>query len=138
MQDRRATRVGPHGDWLWRPALNLLGRCGDQKIVAHSLRGATSAHPVPNANSREIIMPRSTGLHASVTLAASLLLLPAAALAFNPQPDPPGKRKQQSKSLGGPDTKGKGSWKRIHEVDEKSKSKGGWKSYHEVDKRKSK
>jgi hypothetical protein len=44
------------------------------------------------------------------------MLAPAATLAFNPQPDPPGKRaSKQSKSLGGPDTKG--SWKRIHEVD---------------------
>jgi hypothetical protein len=72
-------------------------------------------------------------------LLAALLVIPTAALAFNPQPDPPGKRKQQSKSLGGPDTKafkgGKGSWKRIHEVDEKAKSKGGAKSLPAVQKK---
>jgi Spy/CpxP family protein refolding chaperone len=68
-------------------------------------------------------MSRSLGALAVAALAASVMLAPAATLAFNPQPDPPGKRTlKQSKSLGGPDTKGsKGSWKRIHEVDEKSK-----------------
>jgi len=65
-------------------------------------------------------MPRQINIFTAATIAASALL-PAAALAFNPQPDPPGKLHKQSKSLGGPDTKG--SWKRIHEVDEKSKSK---------------
>ena len=72
-------------------------------------------------------------------LLAALLVIPAAALAFNPQPDPPGKRKHQSKSLGGPDTKafkgGTGSWKRIHEVDKRSKSKGGFKSVPAVQKK---
>ena len=84
-------------------------------------------------------MPRSTMLRSAAVM-ASLMLLPAAALAFNPQPDPPGKRKQQSKSLGGPDTKskGKGGWKSFHDVEKTSKGKGSWKSYHEVDKRKSK
>ena len=51
--------------------------------------------------------------------AAVSLFLSGAALAFNPQPDPPGKgfTKQSDKSLGGPDTKSKGgsvgswSWK---------------------------
>jgi hypothetical protein len=39
------------------------------------------------------------------------LFLSGAAFAFNPQPDPPGKRfmNQSNKALGGPDTKFKGS-----------------------------
>jgi len=67
-------------------------------------------------------MSRRINIPTAAAVAASLLL-PAAALAFNPQPDPPGKRQTQSKSLGGPDTKskGRGSWKGYHEVD---KSKG--------------
>ena len=88
-------------------------------------------------------MPRLLPLLAGATVAASLslALLPGAALsaskakikAFNPQPDPPGKRAMQgNKSLGGPDTKG--SWKGIHEVDEKSKSKSGSKSLPAVQK----
>jgi hypothetical protein len=90
-------------------------------------------------------MPHSLRLLAGAIVAAflSLALLPDAALsaskgkssAFNPQPDPPGKRVMpKSKSLGGPDTKG--SWKRIHEVDEKSKRKGGTKSLPAVQKSK--
>jgi len=62
---------------------------------------------------------------AATALAASLLL-PSAAPAFNPQPDPPGKRHVQIKSLGGPDTKSKARGKAFHEVDWKTKSK--WKS----------
>jgi hypothetical protein len=40
------------------------------------------------------------------------LFLSGTAFAFNPQPDPPGKRltTQSNKALGGPDTKSKG-WK---------------------------
>lgn len=74
-------------------------------------------------------MPRSIGRFSTAALATSLMLLPVATFAFNPQPDPPGKTKQQSKSLSGPDTKafkrGQGSWKQFHDVEEKSKSKGG-------------
>jgi hypothetical protein len=52
-------------------------------------------------------MSRSLGALAVAALAASVTLVPAATLAFNPQPDPPGKRAmKQSKSLGGPDTGG--------------------------------
>ena len=52
-------------------------------------------------------MSRSLGALAVAALAASVMLAPAATLAFNPQPDPPGKTLKQSKSLGGPDTKGR-------------------------------
>jgi hypothetical protein len=90
-------------------------------------------------------MPRLLRLFAGAAIAASLSLAlpPGAALsaskgklkAFNPQPDPPGKVVTKgSKSLGGPDTKG--SWKRFHEVDEKSKSKSGFKSLPAVQKSK--
>ena len=65
---------------------------------------------------------------ATVAASVSLALLPGAALsagkgkvqAFNPQPDPPGKG---AKHILGPNTKG--SWKSVHEVDEKFKGKGG-------------
>ena len=40
----------------------------------------------------------------TVATVGAFLLLPAAALAFNPQPDPPGKVRVLQKSLGGPDT----------------------------------
>jgi hypothetical protein len=88
----------------------------------------------------EVTMFRSWHLFGIAALAASAVLLPEATLAFNPQPDPPGKRSlKQSKSLGGPDTKvqkGMGSWKSFHEVDEKSKWKGGSTSLPAVQKSK--
>jgi hypothetical protein len=54
-------------------------------------------------------MSRPLALFRIGTLAAAVVLLPEASLAFNPQPDPPGKAalKQQETSLGGPDTKSK-------------------------------
>jgi hypothetical protein len=77
-------------------------------------------------------MPRLLHLLAGGAVAASLFvtLLPEAALsaskakikAFNPQPDPPGKGALKgSNRILGPNTKG--SWKRFHDVEEKSKSK---------------
>lgn len=88
-------------------------------------------------------MARLIRLLAGVTVAASLsfALLPGAAFsagkgkikAFNPQPDPPGKGALKgSNRILGPNTKG--SWKRIHDVEEKSKRKGGLKSLPAVQK----
>ena len=102
---------GPHFDQLRHRAsvasLQVGGRKSEAFVLSPCARGdqwvascfrlVKPTRSVPHVPSEDIVTVTTTAM--------SLLLLPAVDVAFNPQPDPPGKLRAVQTSLGGPDTK---------------------------------